>query len=152
MQELSDRLLPRLRMLNNSIRQLMDQQFLSLDLTAPQSFVLHYLALHENEPIYPKDLEHSFQLTHPTVSGLLQRLEAKGFVSIVPDRSDRRCKRLQLTDKARCCEQAIGSAFAQLDHAMSAGMSPAERAELLRLLDLAMQNLQKLETMEGIER
>lgn len=152
MQELSDRLIPRLRMLNNSIRQYMDQQFLVLELTAPQSFVLHYLALHENEPIYPKDIEHSFQLTHPTVSGLLQRLEAKGFLTIVPDQADRRCKRLQLTDKARRCEQAVGGAFAQLDRAMSTGMSPAERAELLRLLDLARDNLRNLETMEGFER
>ncbi len=149
MQELSDRLLPRLRMLNNSIRQHMDQQFLALDLTAPQSFVLHYLAMHENEPIYPKDLERSFQLTHPTVSGLLQRLEAKGFLTIAPDHADRRCKRLQLTDKARCCEKSIGTAFMQLDQTMSAGMSPAERAELLRLLDLAMHNLHDLENCGG---
>lgn len=148
MQELSDRLIPRLRMLNNSIRQHMDQQFLAMELTAPQSFVLHYLALHEQEPVYPKDIEHSFHLTHPTVSGLLQRLELKGFLTIQQDSTDRRCKRIQLTEKARCCEKAVGHAFSQLDRAMSDGMSADERAQLLRLLDLAAENLRKSQQLE----
>lgn len=151
MQELSDRLIPRLRMLNNGIKQHMDQQFLKLDLTATQSFVLHYLALHEAEPIYPKDLEHSFHLTHPTISGILQRLEAKGFITIEQDHTDRRCKRIRMTQKAHCCEKAVGNSFRQLDQAMSTGMSTQERAELLRLLDLATENLRNLQNLEVSE-
>ena len=44
----------------------MDQQFLALDLTSTQSFLLHHLSLHEHEAVYPKDLEKRFHLTHPT--------------------------------------------------------------------------------------
>ena len=74
MNDCSQNLGPRLRYLNNRITQYMDQQFLALDLTSTQSFILHHLSLHEHEAVYPKDLEKRFHLTHPTVSGVLQRL------------------------------------------------------------------------------
>ena len=77
MNDCSQNLGPRLRYLNNRITQYMDQQFLALDLTSTQSFILHHLSLHEQEAVYPKDLEKRFHLTHPTVSGVLQRLEAR---------------------------------------------------------------------------
>ena len=80
MNDCSQNLGPRLRYLNNRITQYMDQQFLALDLTSTQSFILHHLSLHEHEAVYPKDLEKRFHLTHPTVSGVLQRLEAKNFI------------------------------------------------------------------------
>ena len=86
MKDCSQNLGPRLRHLSNRITQYMDQQFLALDLTSTQSFILHYLVLHEGEHVYPKDLEKRFHLTHPTVSGVLQRLEAKDFVVLEPDR------------------------------------------------------------------
>ena len=94
MKDCSQNLGPRLRHLSNRITQYMDQQFLALDLTSTQSFILHHLVLHEGEQIYPKDIEKRFHLTHPTVSGVLQRLEAKDFVVLEPDRDDRRCKRI----------------------------------------------------------
>ena len=62
MNDCSQNLGPRLRYLNNRITQYMDQQFLALDLTSTQSFILHHLSLHENEAVYPKDLEKRFHL------------------------------------------------------------------------------------------
>ena len=141
MQDCSQNLGPQLRYLNNRITQYMDQQFLALDLTSTQSFILHHLSLHENEAMYPKDIEKRFHLTHPTVSGVLQRLEAKNFIVIEPDRADRRCKRIRLTDRARRCDEAVGQALETLERLMCSGMSEEEQQTLLRLLDLASANL-----------
>ena len=44
MNDCSQNLGPRLRYLNNRITQYMDQQFLALDLTSTQSFILHHLS------------------------------------------------------------------------------------------------------------
>ena len=49
MKDCSQNLGPRLRHLSNRITQYMDQQFLALDLTSTQSFILHHLVLHEGE-------------------------------------------------------------------------------------------------------
>ena len=148
MQDCSQNLGPRLRYLNNRITQYMDQQFLALDLTSTQSFILHHLSLHENEAMYPKDIEKRFHLTHPTVSGVLQRLEAKNFIVIEPDRADRRCKRIRLTDRARRCDEAVGQAFETLERLMRSGMSEEEQQTLLRLLDLASANLRTTQEAE----
>ena len=100
MKDCSQNLGPRLRHLSNRITQYMDQQFLALDLTSTQSFILHHLVLHEGEQIYPKDIEKRFHLTHPTVSGVLQRLGAgpgrPPLQAYPPDRTRpavRRCRR-----------------------------------------------------------
>lgn len=148
MNDCSQNLGPRLRYLNNRITQYMDQQFLALDLTSTQSFILHHLSLHENEAMYPKDIEKRFHLTHPTVSGVLQRLEAKNFIVIEPDRADRRCKRIRLTDRARRCDEAVGQAFETLERLMCSGMSEEEQQTLLRLLDLASANLRTTQETE----
>ena len=104
--------------------------------------------LHEGEQIYPKDIEKRFHLTHPTVSGVLQRLEAKDFVVLEPDRDDRRCKRIRLTERARQCDAAVGQAFETLERVMCSGMSDEEQQTLLRLLDLAADNLHATQEME----
>ena len=149
MQDCAQNLGPRVRYLNNRITQYMDQQFAALDLTSTQSFILHHLVLHENDAFYPKDIEKRFHLTHPTVSGVLQRLEAKDFVVIEPDRTDRRCKRIRLTARARQCDAAVGQAFERLEAAMCAGMNEDERQTLRRLLDLAGENLRNLYEQEA---
>ena len=148
MKDCAQNLGPRLRYLNNRITQYMDQQFLALDLTSTQSFILHYLVLHEDEHVYPKDLEKRFQLTHPTVSGVLQRMEAKQFVVLEPDRDDRRCKRIRLTERARQCDAAVGQAFETLECVMCSGMSGEEQQTLRRLLDLAADNLRATQKLE----
>ena len=141
MKDCSQNLGPRLRHLSNRITQYMDQQFLALDLTSTQSFILHHLVLHEGEQIYPKDIEKRFHLTHPTVSGVLQRLEAKDFVVLEPDRDDRRCKRVSATEKAEQCHLRIRDTFHALEQETLQNFSPEEVQTLLRLLDRAIENL-----------
>ena len=70
----------RFRLLDQAGKQRVDQQFQEMELTAMQSYVLRYLHDRAGEVVYPKDIEQRFHLTHPTVSGLLARLEVKGFI------------------------------------------------------------------------
>ena len=64
-----------------------------MDLTAAQGRIMGYLSYRKTPPC-SRDIEEEFQLTHPTVSGLLSRLEKKGFIEFRPDEEDRRCKRI----------------------------------------------------------
>ena len=101
----------RFRLLDQAGKQRVDQQFTAVDLTAMQSYVLRYLHEHRGEVVYPKDLEQRFHLTHPTVSGLLARLESKGFIVCTPDPDDRRCKRIAATEKAEQLHLRIHETF-----------------------------------------
>ena len=71
-----------------------------VELTAAQGPILGYLS-HSSHPPCPRDIEQEFQLTHPTVSGLLSRLEQKGFVELRTDPEDRRIKRIYVLEKGR---------------------------------------------------
>ena len=137
---------PRLRLLNQEIHQYMDKRFAALELTGSQSFLLRYLM--ENDEVYPKDLEQRFRLSHPTVSGILQRLESKGFITMEPSEHDRRCKRIRATEKAILRQKEVCKSFAAMEQVMIQDMSDHEVEGLIRLLDLAAENLRKKEEEE----
>lgn len=137
----TDQIGPRMQRLSNTIKCTIGNKLATLDLTGSQSFLLHYLAQREDEIIHPRDIEKRFNLTHPTVLGILQRMEAKGFLVLSPDPKDRRCRRVNLTDKARACEQDVGTLIASIEQSLVRGMSPEEVDTFQRLLDRALQNL-----------
>lgn len=131
----------RVRVLSQAIRQAIDRKLTDLDLTGQQSFILRYLSERKDEVVYPKDIEKRFNLTHPTVSGLLQRLKCKGFLTCEPDPDDRRYKRVLLTEKAEDCQKQIWEHIQSIEARMTAGMQESEVDMLVRLLDTAAQNL-----------
>jgi DNA-binding MarR family transcriptional regulator len=54
----------------------------------------------------PAALASAFQVTRATMTSTLQRLEAKGLVSVAPDPSDGRSKRVSITDSGRAMRLA----------------------------------------------
>lgn len=133
----------RVRILSQTIHTAIDRKLTALGLTGQQSYILRYLSERKDEPVYARDIEKRFNLTHPTVSGIIQRLEAKGFLATEPELSDRRCKYLNLTPKAEECQEEIEQHIQSLEHTMVRGMTDGEVEAFHRLLDLAYQNLSK---------
>ena len=131
----------RVRFLSQAIHTAIDRKLTALGLTGQQSFVLRFLSEHTGKPVYARDIEKRFNLTHPTVSGILQRLEAKGFLASEPDAADRRCKRVTMTPKAEECQKEIERHIQAIERTMLAGMTPEEAISFGRLLDLAYENL-----------
>ena len=130
-----------------SIRQLywasdqtMTATLASMDLTASQGHILAYIA-HAPQPPCPKDLEEAFRLTHPTVSGLLSRLEKKGFIAITPDPADRRCKRVSLEVKGRECMAKMDATIAANEAKLVANFTEEEKRQFADFLVRAITNL-----------
>ena len=72
-----------IRAISNAMTQNMQQNSEQLGLTSTQGMFLHHLWIRKEKlglPTYAKDLEEFFDIKHPTVSGVLQRMEAAGFV------------------------------------------------------------------------
>ena len=137
--------------MSQAIRQAIDRKLTDLDLTGQQSFIIRFLSEQQGEVVYPKDIEKRFNLTHPTVSGLLQRLESKGFLTCEPDPDDRRFKRVLLTKKAEECQKEIWQHIQSLERTMTAGMSEEDIDTLVRLLDQAAENLDVSMNFESIK-
>ena len=111
-----------------------------MELTAAQGQIMGYLATHPQPPC-PRDLEEAFHLSHPTVSGLLSRLEQKGFVELRRDSDDRRCKRIYVLPKGRDCQHTLYQTILSNENQFVQGFSQEEQATFRSLLQRAVSNM-----------
>ena len=123
------------------LEQAVNQRLLELDLTSAQGHVIGFLR-RSKEPPCAKDLETAYGLSHATVSGILSRMEAKGFIEQRPDSRDRRVKRIFLLERGLACSQSIWQHIEESERTMSAGFSPEEQAQLRTFLSRAISNLE----------
>ena len=112
----------------------------SMELTAVQGHIMAYLA-HAKHPPCPRDLEAEFHLTHPTVSGILSRLEQKGFLELRTDPEDRRCKRIYVLPKGQQCHELMHQTIQKNEQRMTEGFTEEERAVFTDLLERAIRNM-----------
>jgi DNA-binding MarR family transcriptional regulator len=118
----------------------MDNALESMELTAAQGQIMAYLA-HAKTPPCPRDLEAEFHLTHPTVSGLLSRLEQKGFVELRTDPEDRRVKRIYVLEKGKKCHEVMHQTILENEQRIVAGFTPEEQEIFSDLLERAIRNM-----------
>ena len=111
-----------------------------MELTSAQGHIMGYLAARK-EPPCPKDIEEAFHLSHPTVSGLLSRLEKKGFLEMRTDEKDRRCKRIYVLPKGMECNDRIWQTILNIEQQLVAGFTDAEQNQFEALLDRAIANM-----------
>ncbi len=111
-----------------------------MDLTAAQGPILGFLS-HQAEPPCPRDVEEEFRLSHPTVSGILSRLEQKGFVELRPDGEDRRKKRIWILPKGKQCTDRIHALIRENEQRIVSDFTPQEREQFASLLQRAIVNM-----------
>ena len=129
-----------IRILHWCTQHAMDNALETMELTAAQGHIMAYLA-HAVQPPCPRDLEAEFHLTHPTVSGLLSRLEQKGFLELRTDPEDRRCKRIYVLEKGRQCHAVMHRTIQKNEQRMTEGFTEEEREIFSDLLRRAIRNM-----------
>lgn len=109
-------------------------------LTFSQGHIMGYLA-HSAEPPCVRDMEEHLQLTHPTISGLLARMEKKGFVSLQPDPQDRRRKLVYLSPKGEQYIETMSAVIRQGEEQLVQDFSPVEKQQFRSYLARALHNV-----------
>lgn len=128
------------RLLSCSVSQQITGALASVDLTSAQGRIMGYLD-HCPQPPCPRDIEEQFQLSHPTVSGLLSRMEKKGFIALRPDPNDHRCKRIFILPKGGQLNDAIRNTIDGMEQQIVRGFTPEEQRIFEDLLTRAIQNM-----------
>lgn len=118
-----------------------DNNLRKLNLTMSQGLVLEYLNNTTDEELTQKSIEQHFNLQHPTVSGILKRLEKHGFIISSVNKTDRRVKDISLTDKARHIEEIARKDKKQLEETLVKGLSDEEKETLRKLLTKVLHNM-----------
>lgn len=102
-------------------------------LSLAQYKIVGYLYRHREDNVTTGDLETYFQMSHSTSVGLLNHLEAEGFIKRERKAGAGRSKVIILTDKANAIEADLEAAGGELERAFTANLSAEEAAEYIRL-------------------
>ncbi len=115
-------------------------------LTAAQAEILRLVMLSraQGESLNQKDIETALRLKNPTVTGTLNRLEAKGLIRRESDPRDGRCKLIRPTDKALAAYEEVGQAFRLWEQRLLTGVGAQQQEQLLELLDQVLENIQEI--------
>jgi DNA-binding MarR family transcriptional regulator len=116
-----------------------DQYMKPHGVTRSQWWVLSNLSRHDG--MMQTELAGMLDVGKVTVGGLVERLEQAGWVERRPDASDRRAKRVYLTDRAQRVLAEIRQAGDDMNQMAFDGLSRQDRRELFRLLTRIKDNL-----------
>ena len=120
--------------------QVMSGALAQMDLTASQGRVMGYLARCKQPPC-ARDVEEEFHLSHPTVSGILSRLEKKDFIEFRPDEQDRRVKRIYLRPKGIEYHERIHRVIRENEQRIVRDFTEEEQRQFAALLERAILNM-----------
>ncbi len=111
------------------------------ELTFTQGKVLWYLHKHSGETVTLSDVAKFLDCTHATVSGLVSRLEKKGYLRVEADKNDHRAKNLFLTEKEMTKFRAMQEHRNLMEETLFHGFTEEEKNQLSAYLQRVYENL-----------
>ncbi|MCW5874257.1 MAG: MarR family transcriptional regulator [Anaerolineales bacterium] len=112
-----------------------------MQLSLPQLGFL--LAVRRMPGIRVNELAHLLELSAPTVSVGLRKLEEDGWVRREPDPDDKRSSRLFLTDKAANFAKRVQEFQRKQTRVFLSGLNEQEQSQLVHLLNKAITRLEE---------
>jgi hypothetical protein len=106
-------------------------------------YVLKYLRENQNKMVTQKEIEQYLEVSHPTTVGILKRLESKGFIQTEIIKEGRFSKQVVLTEKSNVLHKNFQMEHMESEKRLLAPLSPAEREELIVLLQTIYENLKE---------
>ena len=110
-------------------------------LTCAQARVLSFLLNRPDRITIQRDIEDFFEIKHPTVIGILQRMESKGFIVSEVDPQDKRQRIIRPTDAAFKLAKNIEDHRLVAEERMAAGMTEEEIDCLKQMLYKVYKNI-----------
>lgn len=111
-------------------------------LTLAQCRVLAFLNGHDGQATQ-KEIEIYLDVSHPTVVGLVSRMEQNGFVTYCPDSRDKRNKLVTLTEKAHAVGRELKTFIPRNEAHMVRMLTKDEVKQLSALLQKIYDGLEK---------
>ena len=132
-----------IKIISDKLRMRADADMVEHNLTLSQCRVHAYLNRHGGEATQ-KEIEVYMEVSHPTVVGIISRMEKAGHVVTCTDENDKRNKIVRLSEESRAMGYEIEKTIHAREQAMLDGLSETEVSELRRMLEVVYQNLDKM--------
>lgn len=129
------------KQINNVFEKDLTEQLKTTGITSSQCAVLDFLFQTNKEEVSQRDVERYLSLKNPTVTGLLKRLDEKGFILCVPNEKDRRKKNIYLTEKAYDIRRRMEADRKRTEKKLTLGMTKKEVEALKKGLNKVLYNI-----------
>ncbi|MGN1372819.1 MAG: MarR family winged helix-turn-helix transcriptional regulator [Candidatus Coproplasma sp.] len=130
-----------IKSINDKLKTKADEDLKTHSLTMSQSRVVWFLT-EKGGTATQKEIEDELSVSHPTVVGLVSRMEQNGIVRTYFD-DNSRSKAVSLTPHAVSLARDMDEMINERERKMLAGLSEEEIATLKRALTAVLQNLEK---------
>lgn len=134
----------KIAIIDRTFKRMMDKWASDMELTFAQIRVLKEISDMEEEgitEINQKDLEKFEKVSHPTMTGIIKRLESKGFVKCCPSEIDKRLKKISCTDKSKNMFKKLDAKDYEVFYDMCKGFSQEEIETLNSFFDRMIANI-----------
>lgn len=118
-----------LKMITDKIKMRADADLAQQGLTLTQSRVLGYLNRNGGQATQ-KEIEGFLQVSHPTVAGIISRMEQNGFVRCRLDPADKRSKIVGQTERADAIAHEMQATINATEQQMLRSLTPEQIAAL----------------------
>lgn len=124
-----------LKMITENLDKKLNTYLTTLGLTASQGRVLFYLQTVYKGKTTQKAIEDYLDVSHPTTTGIIKRLEDKGFVKTQINVTSRISKDVEITKTGLAVLKETGKSRGIMEKLLSSNLTAAERNTLISLLD-----------------
>lgn len=133
----------RFAIIGRGFKRVLDERLRHMGITGVQFGVLGAVLRLERKgeaEINQHELERIMNVTHPTMTEIIKRLERNGYIACTRSESDRRSKCIRSTELARrlCSEVSAAEEYAK--ERMFSGVSEEEQQLLLAITDKLLKN------------
>lgn len=130
-----------LKQITDKIKISADASFKERHLTLAQARVLQYV-ISRGGNTTQKDIEDYLDVSHPTVVGIVSRMEKNGYLICHMDSEDRRNKIVEATEPAFFIAQELEEGRIAQEEKLLRGLTEKEVEELHRMLQVIRKNVE----------
>lgn len=116
------------------------------DMNRSQAAIL--FTLHRRETMSQRELAQELNMTAPSITSAIQKMEREGYITRRADEADQRVMRLALAKRGRACIQSVQEVGGRMDEIILGGMSLEEKLLFRRLMLQVRDNLENYERKE----
>lgn len=136
-----------LKVINKTLRTNANAHLKQYDMTLAQTRVLRLLK-DAGGPMQLKQLEQYFEVKHPTMLGILRRMEMKNLIRITVNKQDKRSRDVTLLSKGEALCTHLRDHIRLNEAQLVNGFAP-EEVELLRsMLERVQKNVEQLNELQ----
>ena len=130
-----------IKQINNVYEKDLNERLRKIGITSSQCAVLDYLFHTSKDEVSQRDVEKGLNIKNPTVTGILKRLDEKGYILCVPNARDKRKKNIYLTEKAYDIQRRMETDRRKQDRELTRGMTKREVESLTKNLEKLLYNI-----------